>query len=67
MRIASATPAFKAAYDKRYRQLKKIGFTQPHLSSLAKKYASLDLEVDEHTKWYNEHKYLLKVNNDLHV
>ena len=67
MRIANATPEFKAAYDKRYRQLKKIGFTQPHLSSLSKKYATLDLEVNEQVEWYSKHKYLMKVNRDLHA
>ena len=65
MRIANATSEFKAAYDKRLKQLKKIGFYQPHLSSLAKKYAALDLEVAEQEKWYTQYKYLAKVNKDL--
>jgi len=65
MRIANATPEFKAAYDKRMKQLKKIGFCQPHLSSLAKKYAALDLEVNEQAKWYKEHKYQMKINADI--
>lgn len=65
MRIANATPEFKAAYDIRLKQLKKIGFYQPHLSSLAKKYAALDLEVSKQEKWHKQHKYLAKVNKDL--
>lgn len=65
MKIANASPEFKIAYDKRYKQLKKIGFIQPHLSSLAKKYATLDLEVQKQALWYSKHKYIMKINTDL--
>lgn len=65
MKIAGATPKFKAAYEKRYSQLKKIGFVQPHLSSLAKKYAALDIEVQDQQEWFNKNKYLMKINKDL--
>jgi len=48
MKIQDATPEFKALYDKHYAKLKATGLIyQPKLSSLAKKYAALDLEVQK--------------------
>lgn len=47
MKTEDMTPEFKKAYEIHYERLKKLGLIQPKLSSIAKQYAKLDLEVEK--------------------